>query len=60
MTPDQEARDALASGAPRTSLSMGAQLIYDRLVSEGAEAGPLGGATLGTIPFRAGGAQGDP
>jgi hypothetical protein len=35
-TPDQEARYALNFGVARSDLSMPAQLIYDRLVSEGA------------------------
>ena len=37
LSPNQEARDAVAFGVPRSSLSMAAQLIYDRLVSEGVE-----------------------
>jgi hypothetical protein len=33
LTPQQEARDAIASGVPRNSLSMAAQLIYDELAA---------------------------
>jgi len=42
LTPDQEARYALDFGVARSDLSMPAQLIYDRLVSEGATPVPLG------------------
>jgi len=41
-TPDQDARYALNFGVARSDLSMPGQLIYDRLVSEGATPGPLG------------------
>jgi hypothetical protein len=42
LTPNQEARDAVAFGVPRSSLSMAAQLIYDQLVAGGDRTWPLG------------------
>jgi len=41
LTPDQEARYALGNGVARSDLSKGAQLIYDRLVAEGATPGAV-------------------
>jgi hypothetical protein len=41
MTPEQEARHALAQGMARSGLSMAAQLAYDRMAAEGTPAGPL-------------------
>ena len=41
LTPNQEARDAVAFGVPRSSLSTEAQLIYDRLVAGGEKTFPL-------------------
>lgn len=40
MTPEQEARHALDHGIPRSQLSMGAQLAYDRMAAEGPPADP--------------------
>ena len=51
MTPEQEAGYALNYGGEKSSLSMAAQLVYDRLVAEGGArtptppVDPLGGIT---------------
>ena len=56
MTPEQEAGYALNYGGEKSSLSMAAQLVYDRLVAEGGArtptppVDPLGGITTRTPP----------
>ena len=56
MTPEQEAGYSLNYGGEKSSLSMAAQLVYDRLVAEGGArtptppVDPLGGITTRTPP----------